>query len=137
VIVLGLIALAIIVNLASGDEPAKASDRAAAGSSSDSKQESAKPTPPPVLPTDMASAIDRDTRFKALVHDLENGKTCTDRKAAVHELAELGDERAIAPLKKARYRMRGGLLGVGDSNTNGCLKADAEAAIKELGGSVK
>ena len=46
-----------------------------------------------------------------------------------------GDKRAIAPLKKARYRMRGGVLGIGDKNTNSCLKAAAEAAIKQLSGS--
>ena len=28
--------------------------------------------------------------------------------------------------------MRGGMFGVGDSNTNACLKADAEAAIDRL-----
>jgi hypothetical protein len=38
----------------------------------------------------------------------------------------------VPVLKKARYRMRGGVLGIGDSNTNSCLKADAEAAMKKL-----
>jgi hypothetical protein len=30
--------------------------------------------------------------------------------------------------------MRGGIAGIGASNTNSCLKADAEAAIEALGG---
>jgi hypothetical protein len=29
------------------------------------------------------------------------------------------------------------LLGIGQDNTNYCLKADAEAAIKTLGGTIK
>ena len=43
----------------------------------------------------------------------------------------------IPALKKARRRMRGGILGIGDSNTNNCLKKDAEAAILALGGDLK
>ena len=81
--------------------------------------------------------VDRDTELKALLHDLQNGKTCEDRREAVSKLAILGDDRAIEPLKRARYRMRGGLLGIGADNTNHCLKGDAEAAIKTLGGTLK
>jgi hypothetical protein len=33
--------------------------------------------------------------------------------------------------------MRGGVLGIGDHNTNGCLKADAETAIRALGGTLR
>ena len=33
--------------------------------------------------------------------------------------------------------MRGGILGIGDSNTNACLKTDADDAIKALGGTLK
>jgi hypothetical protein len=33
--------------------------------------------------------------------------------------------------------MRGGVLGVGDSNTNKCLKADAEAAMAALGSPIE
>ena len=80
---------------------------------------------------------DRETRLKAALHDLENGKTCADRKAAIPTLIQVGDERAIAALKKARHRMRGGVLGIGDNNTNACLKADAESAIQALGGSLR
>ena len=75
-----------------------------------------------------------EERYKAAVHDLQNAKTCPDRKAAVDQLRELGDARAVPALKKARYRMRGGAFGIGDSNTNACLRADAEAAIEALAG---
>jgi hypothetical protein len=81
--------------------------------------------------------IDRETELKALLHDLQAGKTCADRKDAIPKLIMLGDERAIEPLRKARYRMVGGLLGFGQDNSNGCLKADAENAIKALGGTIK
>jgi hypothetical protein len=87
----------------------------------------AKPPPPePLAPPSDA--------YNAAIKQLTKGKTCPLRKAAVAQLVELGDPRAIPVLKKARNRMRGGILGIGDSNTNSCLKADAEAAIKKLGG---
>ncbi len=85
----------------------------------------------------VVSPVDVETLLKAAVHDLENGKTCADRKAAIPMLAQVGDERAIAALKRARYRMRGGVLGIGDSNTNACLKSDAEKVIQALGGSLR
>jgi serine/threonine protein kinase len=93
------------------------------------------PRPPPASP--MEATVDRDTAFKAALLDLQDGKTCTDRKGAIAKLVELGDPRAIEPLKRARYRMRGGVLGFGDSNTNGCLKVDADEAIKALGGTLR
>ena len=89
------------------------------------------PAPSPFTPPD--PTVDRDTQLKALLHDLDQGATCPDRKAAIAKLVDLGDDRAIKPLKAARYRMRGGLLGFRQSNSNACLKADAEAAIKALG----
>jgi hypothetical protein len=81
--------------------------------------------------------VDRATQLKAALHDLENGKTCADRKAAIPMIVQVGDPSAIPNLKKARYRMRGGVLGIGDSNTNACLKQDAESAIEALGGEQK
>jgi serine/threonine-protein kinase len=81
--------------------------------------------------------VDRETQLKAALHDLENGKTCADRKAAIPIIVRVGDPSAIPTLKKARYRMRGGVLGIGDSNTNACLKQDAESAIEALGGEQK
>ncbi len=79
--------------------------------------------------------VDKATLLKAALHDLENGKTCADRKAAVPVLTQIGGDEAIAALKKARYRMRGGVLGIGDSNTNACLKNDADKALQLLGAS--
>jgi len=96
-----------------------------------------EPPPPGPPPAPVEETVDRDTELKAALHDLDESATCTDRKAAIPKLVELGDPRAIPPLRAARYRMRGGVLGIGDSNTNACLKADAEAAIKALGGSLR
>jgi serine/threonine-protein kinase len=96
---------------------------------------SSDPTPVPGLGIPLSP--DTSTELKALVQGLEKGKTCTDRKKAVAGLAALGNPDAIPALKRARYRKRGGLLGLGSSNTNHCLKADAEAAIKALGGRLK
>jgi hypothetical protein len=90
-----------------------------------------------VPPVFVPSPVDRENAFKAALLDLDRGKTCPDRKKAVQRLRTLGDARAIPVLKKARYRMRGGILGLGDSNTNSCLKKDAEAAIVALGGELK
>jgi serine/threonine protein kinase len=81
----------------------------------------------------VGTPIDNETRLKAALHDLETGKTCADRKAAIPTLVEIGDPRAFPALKKARYRMRGGIIGIGDSNTNACLKQDAEMAMQALG----
>jgi serine/threonine protein kinase len=92
----------------------------------------AAPSSPPVEAT--VDRPDRDTELKAALHDLEASTTCTDRKAAIPKLVELGDPRAIPSLKRARYRMVGGVLGIGESNSNACLRADADAAIKALGG---
>ncbi len=96
-----------------------------------------KPEPKTIPDLGKGAADDRDTKLKALLHDLDSGPTCTDRKEAVAGLVDLGDDRAIKPLKAARYRMRGGLLGFRQSNANGCLKAAAEAAVKALGGTLK
>ncbi len=89
------------------------------------------------VPVAVQTPQQRETLLKAALHDLENGKTCADRKAAIPTLVQLGDPAAIPALKKARHRMRGGVLGIGDSNTNACLKSDAETAIQALGGSLR
>jgi hypothetical protein len=99
--------------------------------------EDGPPHPPGPPPSPIEATLDRDTAFKAAVLDLQDGKTCTDRKAAIAKLVALGDPRAIEPLRRARYRMRGGVLGFGDSNTNNCLRTDADDAIKALGGTVR
>jgi hypothetical protein len=102
----------------------------------------AKTAPPntvvvPVPVGGATSSVDRETRLKAALHDLETGKTCADRKAAIPTLVELGDKDAIPALRKARYRGTGGLLGIGESNANACLKSDAESAIASLGGTIR
>ena len=89
------------------------------------------------VPVGGASTVDHETRFKAALHDLETGKTCADRKAAIPTFIELGDKDAIPALRKARYRGTGGLLGIGESNANACLKSDAERAIELLGGTLR
>ena len=88
---------------------------------------------PDPAPTPIEATVDRDAPFKAAVHDLQTGKTCADRKAALERLVDLDDARAIAPIKQARYRPHGGVLGIGESNANACLHADADAALKKLG----
>jgi hypothetical protein len=132
-----IVALAIIVALATGgSDDAHRAPRPTSGAGA------SPPSAGPRLPLGPGSMmvtppIDKATRLKALLHDLEHGKTCAERKAAIPGLVELGDRAVIPNLKRARYRMRGGLLGIGDSNTNACLKASAEAAIKSLGGALK
>jgi hypothetical protein len=76
--------------------------------------------------------VNVDERLAGLTAKLESAETCEARREAVLGLQGLGDPRAIPALKKARYRMRGGIAGFGDTNTNGCLRKDAEAAIKVL-----
>jgi tRNA A-37 threonylcarbamoyl transferase component Bud32 len=94
-----------------------------------------KTTASPVVvpvPVGGMSTVDKETRMKAALHDLETGKTCADRKEAVATLAALGDPAAIPALRRARYRGTGGVLGIGESNANACLRADAEKAIQDL-----
>jgi hypothetical protein len=78
-----------------------------------------------------AKPLDRDAQLKLGLHDLEQGKTCADRRASISKLVELHDARALPPLRRARVR-----TGARDES-NACLKADAERAIKELGGTLK
>ena len=82
------------------------------------------------------ATAERDLKLKALLDKLQNGKTCAARKAAIAPLIELGDPRAIEPLRAARYRPAGGRGGGGGGsgadNINACLVPDAEAAIKAL-----
>jgi serine/threonine-protein kinase len=97
------------------------------------KPSSASASSPGSAPAPAAEpAADREQKLKALLHDLQNGKTCAARKAAIAPLVELGDRRAIEPLRTARYRMVGGIAGIGADNANACLTRDAEAAIKTL-----
>lgn len=96
-----------------------------------------EPTTTPILvpvPVPTESPADKDIKLKALLHDLETGKTCPERRAAVLALQELGDARAVPELKRWRHRMYGGFVGLGESDANACLTKDADAAIKALGG---
>jgi serine/threonine protein kinase len=76
------------------------------------------------------SAAERELKLKVLLSDLQNGKTCAARKAAIAPLIELGDRRAIEPLRAARARTASGAAGSGGDNA--CLAREAEAAIKAL-----
>jgi serine/threonine-protein kinase len=80
---------------------------------------------------------DVEAQLKALLYDLQSGRTCADRKAAIPKLVELHDPRAIPALKAARFNMHGGVLGINQDNWNACLKTEAEAAVKALGGTIK
>jgi serine/threonine protein kinase len=80
---------------------------------------------------------DTEAQLKSLLYDLQSGRTCAERKLAIPKLVELHDPRAIPALKAARFNMHGGVLGINQDNWNACLKADAEAAVKALGGTIK
>jgi hypothetical protein len=112
---------------AGAEKPAAGTEKPAAGTG-----KPAAATGKPAAGTGKPAAgtgkpADHDAQLKALLHDLESGKTCAERKAAIAKLVELHDAHAVQPLKNARVRP-----GVGN-NSNACLKADAERAIKELG----
>jgi eukaryotic-like serine/threonine-protein kinase len=74
----------------------------------------------------------REKRLRTAIDTLQNGSSCAERKQAVAPLRRLNDKRAIPPLEKARYRMRGGIAGIGAKNSNSCLRKDAEEAIQYL-----
>jgi hypothetical protein len=127
-VVIGLvIVVAIVLAIAgrcNGSDPRPAA-RSAAGSS-----ERAAIATPPRAPGPAAAPgmkpLERDAQLKLALRDLESGKTCGDRKAAVGKLLELRDPRAIPPLRRATVR-----TGPGDEG-NACLKVEAEKALKEL-----
>ncbi|HEY0991716.1 MAG TPA: hypothetical protein VGD80_31905, partial [Kofleriaceae bacterium] len=77
-------------------------------------------------PPGAARAPDREAQYKQLVRELETGKTCPDRRTAIARLVDLADPRAVGALRRATSRS-----GPGDEG-NGCLKGDAERAIKSL-----
>jgi serine/threonine-protein kinase len=81
---------------------------------------------------DEDEAEERKTKLNAALYELKEGKDCATRRAAIPRLLELEDPSVIPALRAARYRMRGGVLGIGADNTNACLTKDAEAAIKKL-----
>ena len=103
----------------------------------------AEPPPKPAKHTEPSSQPmtvpprDTEAQLKSLLYDLQSGRTCADRKTAIPKLVELHDPRAIPALKAARFNMHGGVLGINQDNWNACLKADAEAAVKALGGTIR
>jgi len=80
----------------------------------------------------LTPGVNVDAVLNTYQQQLRNGTTCEDRLQAVEQLHALGDKRAIPSLRKARRRMRGGLLGIGKKNTNRCLSKAAKQAIAEL-----
>ncbi|MDH4283650.1 MAG: hypothetical protein OEV36_13425, partial [Myxococcales bacterium] len=76
---------------------------------------------------------DRIDRLGSYILDLQQGPSCADRKAAVANLRALGDPSAIPALRNARTRIRteGGPI-KRKVNTNACLRADADEAIRYL-----
>jgi serine/threonine-protein kinase len=151
IVIAALIAVVALVAIGGGGG-STAKKPAPVPTSSKPEPQAAKPEPaPPVKAVEPepetpktitekivdAVAPGTEERRKELVTKLQTGKTCGERKAAAIALGDLGDKEAIPALKKARVRMRGGVLGIGSSNSNGCLKAAADAAIKKLGGTIK
>jgi hypothetical protein len=74
----------------------------------------------------------REERVNKALQELKRGATCDERREAVRKLRALGDPRAIPELERARRRMRGGVVGIGQKNSNACLKDDAGEAIEHL-----
>ncbi|MDZ4695889.1 MAG: tetratricopeptide repeat protein, partial [Deltaproteobacteria bacterium] len=64
--------------------------------------------------------------------DLEQGKTCEEKREAVVALGETGEDAAIEPLKKAR-RNGGGALGKFFGLGNDCIRKDIKDALAKLG----
>jgi tRNA A-37 threonylcarbamoyl transferase component Bud32/tetratricopeptide (TPR) repeat protein len=71
---------------------------------------------------------------KSLTLDLQQGKTCEDRRQTVKALAATRDRRALEPLQKMK-RARGNFLqDLLGRPGNQCLRKDLDAALEELGG---
>jgi serine/threonine-protein kinase len=64
--------------------------------------------------------------------DLQQGKSCDERREAVVGLGATKDPRAIEPLKKAR-RSSGGMLGGLLRGSNHCIRKELDAALEALG----
>ena len=65
--------------------------------------------------------------------DLSQGRTCEEKREAVQKLGEIGDSRAIEPLKRARSERRSLLGGLLISGGNSCIAKDIDAALTALG----
>jgi eukaryotic-like serine/threonine-protein kinase len=64
--------------------------------------------------------------------DLQQGKSCEERRDAVAGLAATKDPRAVEPLRKAR-RSSGGMLGGLLRGSNHCIRKELDAALEALG----
>jgi hypothetical protein len=101
------------------------------------KQEAVdKPAPPeaaqPEKPEAKTKPAPKKPDLKAVIGELETGKDCPARRAAIPKLVELGSPDAIPALKKARNRWVSRYLGIQKWNANACLVKDADEAIKAL-----
>lgn len=115
--------------------PGEAPERADRNDRSDRSDRSDRADSPPPAEDDElppSKSTERDIQLKALLHDLQNGKTCEDRRQVIASLVALEDPRAVPALKRARYRGVGGVLGIAEKNANHCLVKDVDAALKQL-----
>jgi hypothetical protein len=69
---------------------------------------------------------------KSYTLDLQQGRTCDVRRAAVQGLASTRDARIIEILKKAR-RANGGVFGDIFGGGNRCLRKDIDAILQDMG----
>jgi tRNA A-37 threonylcarbamoyl transferase component Bud32 len=64
--------------------------------------------------------------------DLQQGRTCAERRAAVQTLGTSGNKRAVEPLTRAR-RVTGGFVGSLLGGGNRCIRKDIDVALEALG----
>jgi tRNA A-37 threonylcarbamoyl transferase component Bud32 len=65
--------------------------------------------------------------------DLVGSYSCDEKRAAIQKLGEIGDAKAIEPLRKARSERRGILGGFLSTSGNACVMKDIDAALTALG----
>ena len=70
--------------------------------------------------------------MKSYSLDLQQGRTCEARRAAVAGLGATRDARIIEILRKAR-RSGGGLLGDIFGGANRCIRKDIDAVLQDMG----
>jgi tetratricopeptide (TPR) repeat protein/predicted Ser/Thr protein kinase len=82
---------------------------------------------------EMLGCIKKVDLVASYVLDLQQGRSCEERREAVQKLGELGDARAVEPLKKARSERRSVLGGIFSASGNACISKDIDAALTALG----
>ena len=100
------------------------------------------PPPPPVAssvtvkpeepPEDPPEDPIKSAPYPVALQALTKAATCPARRAALARLVALDDAKAIPFIKKAKYRMYGGVLGIGEKNANECLAYEVDPAVKQL-----